>query len=65
MRGAVRLYVDHSGSLEFPSVTTPTAMSSAWSRALGYAFQLGSDGKIPVIAFDHRLWPPVIVDQSN
>jgi hypothetical protein len=34
-------------------------------RALGYAFQLDSDGQIPVLAFDGDLWPAVIVDQSN
>ena len=32
LRGAVRLYVDHSGSMEFPNArTTPTATFSAWS----------------------------------
>jgi hypothetical protein len=67
LRGAVRLYVDHSGSMEFPNARDYSNgnVQRLVERALGYAFQLDSDGKIPVIAFDHRLWPAVIVDQSN
>jgi hypothetical protein len=67
LRGAVRLYVDHSGSMEFPGAQDYSNgnVQRLVERALGYAFQLDSDGQIPVIAFDHRLWPQVIVDQSN
>ncbi len=67
LRGAVRLYVDHSGSMEFPNARDYSNgnVQRLVERALGYAFQLDSDGKIPVIAFDHQLWPAVIVDQSN
>src|SRR5690242_19228018 len=67
LRGAVRLYVDHSGSMEFPEARDYSNgnVQRLVERALGYAFQLDSDGKIPVIAFDHRLWPEVIVDQTN
>jgi len=67
LRGAVRLYVDHSGSMEFPQARDYTNgnVQRLVERALGYAFQLDSDGVIPVIAFDHRLWPEVVVDQSN
>jgi hypothetical protein len=67
LRGAVRLYVDHSGSMEFPEARDYSNghVQRLVERALGYAFQLDSDGKIPVIAFDHRLWPEVIVDQYN
>ena len=67
LRGAVRLYVDHSGSMEFPNARDYSNgnVQLLVERALGYAFQLDSDGKIPVIAFDHRLWPEVVVDQSN
>ena len=67
LRGAVRLYVDHSGSMEFPNARDYSNgnVQRLVERALGYAFQLDSDGKIPVIAFDHRLWPEVVVDQSN
>src|SRR6266567_261727 len=67
LRGAVRLYVDHSGLMEFPDAQDYSNgnVQRLVERALGYAFQLDSDGKIPVIAFDHRLWPEVIVDQSN
>ncbi len=67
LRGAVRLYVDHSGSMEFPQARDYSNgnVQRLVERALGYAFQLDSDGQIPVIAFDHRLWPEVIVDQSN
>jgi len=67
LRGAVRLYVDHSGSMEFPNARDYSNgnVQRLVERALGYAFQLDSDGQIPVIAFDHRLWPEVVVDQSN
>lgn len=67
LRGAVRLYVDHSGSMEFPGAKDYSNgnVQRLVERALGYAFQLDSDGKIPVIAFDNELWPEVIVDQSN
>jgi vWA found in TerF C terminus len=67
LRGAVRLYVDHSGSMEFPDARDYSNgnVQRLVERALGYAFQLDSDGKIPVIAFDSKLWPEVIVDQSN
>jgi hypothetical protein len=67
LRGAVRLYVDHSGSMEFPNAQDYSNgnVQRLVERALGYAFQLDSGGKIPVIAFDHRLWPEVVVDQSN
>jgi len=67
LRGAVRLYVDHSGSMEFPQARDYSNgnVQRLVERALGYAFQLDSDGVIPVIAFDHRLWPEVVVDQSN
>jgi len=62
LRGAVRLYVDHSGSMEFPQARDYTNgnVQRLVERALGYAFQLDSDGVIPVIAFDHRLWPEVV-----
>jgi vWA found in TerF C terminus len=67
LRGAVRLYVDHSGSMEFPGAKDYSNgnVQRLVERALGYAFQLDSDGKIPVIAFDAGLHPEVIVDQSN
>src|SRR5215475_9570094 len=67
LRGAVRLYVDHSGSMEFPNARDYSNgnVQRLVERALGYAFQLDSDGKIPVIAFDNKLHPEVIVDQSN
>lgn len=67
LRGAVRLYVDHSGSMEFPNARDYSNgnVQRLVERALGYAFQLDSDGKIPVIAFDNELHPEVIVDQSN
>jgi vWA found in TerF C terminus len=67
LRGAVRLYVDHSRSMEFSSARDYSNgnVQRLVERALGYAFQLDSDGKIPVIAFDSELWPEVIVDQSN
>jgi hypothetical protein len=67
LRGAVRLYVDHSGSMEFPNARDYSNgnVQRLVERALGYAFQLDSDGKIPVIAFDSKLWPEVVVDQSN
>jgi len=67
LRGAVRLYVDHSGSMEFPNARDYSNgnVQRLVERALGYAFQLDSDGKIPVIAFDNTLRPAVIVDQSN
>lgn len=67
LRGAVRLYVDHSGSMEFAGAKDYSNgnVQRLVERALGYAFQLDSDGKIPVIAFDHRLHRPVVVDQSN
>ncbi len=67
MRGAVRLYVDHSRSMELGSNKDYSNgnVQRLVERALGYAFQLDSDGKIPVIAFDSELWPEVIVDQSN
>jgi hypothetical protein len=67
LRGAVRLYVDHSGSMEFPNARDYSNgnVQRLVERALGYAFQLDSDGKIPVIAFDSELWPEVVVDQTN
>lgn len=67
LRGAVRLYVDHSRSMELASFKDYSNgnVQRLVERALGYAFQLDSDGKIPVIAFDSELWPEVVVDQSN
>jgi hypothetical protein len=67
LRGAVRLYVDHSGSMEFPDARDYSNgnVQRLVERALGYAFQLDSDGQIPVIAFDSELWPEVIVDQRS
>ncbi len=67
LRGAVRLYVDHSRSMELGRNKDYSNgnVQRLVERALGYAFQLDSDGKIPVIAFDSELWPEVIVDQSN
>src|SRR5712691_2550090 len=67
LRGAVRLYVDHSRSMELGRNKdySDGNVQRLVERALGYAFQLDSDGKIPVIAFDSELWPEVIVDQSN
>jgi len=67
LRGAVRLYVDHSASMEFPNARDYSNgnVQRLVERALGYAFQLDSDGQIPVIAFDSGLYPEVIVDQSN
>jgi hypothetical protein len=67
LRGAVRLYVDHSRSMELGDNKDYSNgnVQRLVERALGYAFQLDSDGQIPVIAFDSELWPEVIVDQSN
>ena len=67
LRGAVRLYVDHSRSMELAGNKDYSNgnVQRLVERALGYAFQLDSDGKIPVIAFDTDLWPEVVVDQSN
>ena len=59
LRGAVRLYVDHSRSMELGGNKDYSNgnVQRLVERALGYAFQLDSDGKIPVIAFDSDLWP--------
>ncbi|HEX9066657.1 MAG TPA: VWA domain-containing protein [Streptosporangiaceae bacterium] len=67
LRGAVRLYVDHSRSMELGENRDYSNgnVQRLVERALGYAFQLDSDGQIPVIAFDSELWPEVVVDQSN
>jgi len=67
LRGAVRLYIDHSRSMELGKIKDYSNgnVQRLVERALGYAFQLDSDGQIPVIAFDSKLWPEVVVDQSN
>jgi len=67
LRGAVRLYVDHSRSMEFADARDYSNgnVQRLVERALGYAFQLDSDGKIPVVAFDSNLWPEVVVDETN
>src|SRR6266487_3473094 len=67
LRGAVRLYVDHSRSMELGRNKDYSNgnVQRLVERALGYAFQLDSDGKIPVIAFDSELWPEVSVGRSN
>jgi hypothetical protein len=67
IRGAVRLYVDHSTSMEAAKARdyTEGRIQILVERTLGYAFQLDSDGRIPVLAFDSRLWPEVVVDKTN
>jgi|GEM_PF-2024004 len=63
IRAQVRLYVDHSGSMEFPEARDYTNgnVQAIVERALGVGLQIDVDGVIPVFAFDSRLWPVVNV----
>lgn len=66
-RGQVRLYVDHSGSMEFDNARDYSNgnVQNLVERALGFALQIDVDGSIPVIAFDNRLRPAVEVTMNN
>lgn len=63
IRAQVCLYVDHSGSMEFPEARDYTNgnVQKMVELALGFGLQVDVDGVIPVKAFDSRLWPAVNV----
>jgi hypothetical protein len=63
IRGKVLVLLDHSLSMagDFNS----GAVQKLMERALGVSFQFDSDGSVPVIRFDDKIWPAVDVDQSN
>lgn len=74
-RGEVRLYVDHSPSMQndrgqFPSLPftedyTNGNVAALVEMALSFGLQVDADGKIPVIAFDNRLYREVPVTKEN
>jgi hypothetical protein len=57
------LILDHSGSMR--ADYRSGAVQKLVERALGFALQIDADGKIPVIAFDRRVWPAVEVTVDN
>lgn len=63
MRGNVVVLLDHSGSMrqdfQDGSITQLT------SRVLAFALQIDTDGTVPVICFDSRIWPSVDVTPAN
>lgn len=63
LRGKVVALLDHSGSMD--GDYRSGAVQKLMERALGVSFQFDSDGSVPVIRFDSKVWPAVDVDQSN
>lgn len=63
MRAQSVLVLDHSGSMidDYRSGAVQTLVE----RVLGFALQIDTDGTVPVIPFDHRVYPPVDVTVSN
>lgn len=63
LRGRVVALLDHSGSMkgDFES----NAVQKLIERTIGVSFQFDSDGTVPVIRFDSKIWPAVDVDQNN
>ncbi|HEX4662345.1 MAG TPA: VWA domain-containing protein [Candidatus Saccharimonadales bacterium] len=66
-RGQVRVYVDHSQSMEWQSNEDYSNgnVQKLVERALGFALQIDVDGSIPTLAFDSQLWPAVEVTVNN
>lgn len=63
LRGKVVFLLDHSLSMQADFQSG--AVQKLLNRALGASFQLDSDGAIPVIRFDTKVWEPVEVNQGN
>lgn len=63
VRGQVVLVLDHSGSMydDFAS----GAVAKLVTRVLGFAFQIDTDGEVPVIPFDSRVLDTVKVTEAN
>jgi hypothetical protein len=63
VRAEAVLILDHSGSMR--SDYRDGTVQALVERALGFALQIDADGKIPVIAFDTRVWPAVEVTVND
>lgn len=63
IRAEAILVVDHSGSMRRDYTTGMVQV--VVDRALAFALQIDIDGKIPVIPFDTKLWPTVMVGLDN
>lgn len=63
VRAEVVMLLDHSGSMgyDYENGTVQTLVE----RALGFALQIDSDGKIPVIRFDSNVKKPIEVTLQN
>lgn len=67
IRAQVQVYIDHSGSMEFPQCKyyTHGTVQLMVERALGFGLQVDPDGEIPVTTFDSRLGRTVKVNIGN
>ena len=63
IRAEAAVLLDHSGSMHraYASGQVQTLVE----RALGFALQVDRDGRVPVVAFDSRVWPHVDVTVDN
>ena len=63
VRAQVVMLLDHSGSMhsDYRNGTVQTLVE----RALGFAAQVDTDGKLPIIAFDSGVYEPVEVDLAS
>lgn len=63
IRAQSKWIVDHSGSMydDFASGAVQTLLT----RCLAFSLQFDADGQIPVTPFDTRVWPDVVVDETN
>jgi hypothetical protein len=55
IRAEAALYLDHSGSMYGDYASG--AVQALVERALGFTLQIDADGRIPVIAWDSKVWP--------
>lgn len=63
IRAKVKVLLDHSLSMldDYQSGKVQKLLT----RCLGFSLQVDSDGTIPVVPFDSRVWPEVEVTQDN
>jgi hypothetical protein len=63
IRAQAMLILDHSGSMRSDYRTG--RVQTLVERVLGFALQIDTDGLVPVVPFDSRVWPEVAVTVHN
>ena len=63
VRAQAVMLLDHSASMshDYQDGTVQALVE----RALGFALQVDADGKVPIIRFDSRVHPEIVVDVTN